>query len=173
MSSLPLGFLAPWQPKHDSLRVGATSLMKLTAPLAAGAVAGALAVGGAAGRATLAGGATDRARTASAVATAAQRMQKQVRGRGMTNGTPEVNEAEPGGSPGWGGAAGGGKQQRPLYERPRACRGGKCPGVCAPIPGQVRPRGPSRWPRRWPMAMFLAIFPPRRNSFSLNQLGPR
>src|SRR5690349_18763270 len=30
MSSLPLGFFAPWQPKHFSLRMGATSLMKLT-----------------------------------------------------------------------------------------------------------------------------------------------
>ncbi len=32
MSSLPLGFLAPWQPKQFSLRMGATSLMKLTGP---------------------------------------------------------------------------------------------------------------------------------------------
>src|SRR5262245_37762989 len=94
MSSLPLGFLAPWQPKHDSLRMGATSLMKLTATLAAGAVAGAVA-GGAAVGATLAGGATDGARRARAVARAGQRTQKQVRGRGMTNRTPEVNEAEP------------------------------------------------------------------------------
>src|SRR5262249_32996598 len=36
MSSLPLGFLAPWQPKHDSLRIGATSLMKLTGRPAGG-----------------------------------------------------------------------------------------------------------------------------------------
>ena len=33
MSSLPLGFLASWQPKQFSLRMGATSLMKLTGPL--------------------------------------------------------------------------------------------------------------------------------------------
>ena len=32
MSSLPLRFLASWQAKQFSLRIGATSLMKLTGP---------------------------------------------------------------------------------------------------------------------------------------------
>src|SRR5262252_876975 len=35
MSSLPLRFLASWQAKQFSLRMGATSLMKLTGPLGA------------------------------------------------------------------------------------------------------------------------------------------
>src|SRR5262245_9541945 len=39
MSSLPLGFLDPWQPMQFSLRIGATSLMKLIGPLAACACA--------------------------------------------------------------------------------------------------------------------------------------
>src|SRR5208337_4675274 len=39
MSNLDLGFLAPWQPKQVSLRMGAMSLMKLTGPAAAWAEA--------------------------------------------------------------------------------------------------------------------------------------
>ena len=54
MSSLPLRFLASWQAKQFSLRMGATSLMKLTGPFGAWARA----AGGAASstaRATSAG----------------------------------------------------------------------------------------------------------------------
>src|SRR3954467_14818241 len=40
MSNLPLRFLASWQAKQFSLRIGATSLMKLTGPLGAWAAAG-------------------------------------------------------------------------------------------------------------------------------------
>src|SRR5262252_6795699 len=39
MSSLPLRFLASWQAKQFSLRMGATSLMKLTGPWRAAAPA--------------------------------------------------------------------------------------------------------------------------------------
>ena len=45
MSSLPLGFLAPWQPKQFSLRMGATSLMKLTGALDDGGAGAAASVG--------------------------------------------------------------------------------------------------------------------------------
>src|SRR5215207_11672319 len=78
MSSLPLGFLAPWQPKHDSRKIGATSLMKLTG------LAGALSW-------AACNGAGDSARNsqASAAARAAQRMQKQYRERNMRV-TPRV-----------------------------------------------------------------------------------
>src|SRR5262245_36982408 len=73
MSSLPLGFFAPWQPKQYSLRIGATSLMKLTAP------AGDLGGGGAAPGA----GAATRVSRASAPARAAQRIHRQ-RGRDIS-----------------------------------------------------------------------------------------
>src|SRR5262245_57590096 len=67
MSNLPLGFLAPWQPKHDSLKIGATSLMKLT---------------GAGGWAFASGGETITS-AARAAATTAQSRQKQKRDRSM------------------------------------------------------------------------------------------
>src|SRR5262245_27041433 len=114
MSSLPLGFLAPWQPKHDSLRMGATSLMKLTAPLAAGGRGGGVA--GAGGGRGDAGG---------------RRQGEGEEGGGGREGGAEDAEAgarwghdeqNPGGqrggakgSRGWG-AAGGCGQQRPLYD---------------------------------------------------------
>src|SRR4051795_3367780 len=67
MSSLPLRFLASWQAKQFSLRMGATSLMKETGPLWAG---GAAAAGGGASR-------------KKASARARQRMQKQRCERNM------------------------------------------------------------------------------------------
>src|SRR5438552_2868483 len=79
MSSLPLGFLAPWQPKHDSLRMGATSLMKLTGPVAA-------LTGGA--DAWAAGGVIVARKKASAAARTAQTMQKQKRDRSMGKSAP-------------------------------------------------------------------------------------
>src|SRR5215472_14991668 len=78
MSSLPLGFFAPWQPKQFSLRIGATSLIKLTDPFAAWAKA-------------VCGASRSKAR---ASPRAVQRTQKQKRGmasrlhgkRGKTSG---------------------------------------------------------------------------------------
>ena len=63
MSSLPLGFLTPWQPKQFFLRMGATSLMKLTGPFGAAAYAE--------------GVATHRYSAARTSASVAQRTQKQ------------------------------------------------------------------------------------------------
>ena len=52
MSSLPLRFLASWQAKQFSLRIGATSLMKLTSALPFGSSASAEQAGNAAQTAT-------------------------------------------------------------------------------------------------------------------------
>ncbi len=62
MSSFPLCFLASWQAKQFSLRIGATSLMKLTGPFGAWAKA--------------VDGRPNRSRNSSASPRTAQRMQK-------------------------------------------------------------------------------------------------
>src|SRR5579871_5659284 len=73
MSSLPLGFLAPWQPKQFSLRTGATSLMKLTGPAAGG--------GGGGSAAAPVRGASRKAARARAAPRVTQSTQKQNRDR--------------------------------------------------------------------------------------------
>src|ERR1700736_6612117 len=89
MSSRPLGFLAPWQPKHDSFKMGATSLMKLTglSALAGGESA------------WTDGGATKRKKSPRARPRAAQTTQQQKWERGMRRELRAGNR--------WQGASGG------------------------------------------------------------------
>src|SRR5260370_23439035 len=77
MSNLALGFLTPWQAKQFSLRIGATSLMKLTGPT------GAAALVAAASWAAAGFGAANRSRYARARPTMPHRTHRQVRGRSM------------------------------------------------------------------------------------------
>src|SRR4051812_8822169 len=76
MSNLDLGFLDPWQLKQFSLRMGATSLMKLTGPVGAAVVA-------AGSRAAAWLGAAKTSRYARARPTRPHRTHWQVRGRSM------------------------------------------------------------------------------------------